>query len=394
MAISQEKSIGIIALVGLSSYINGALFGWRLDIPMLLLSISSISLIALRSAKFFNDTRLTTSIIILVLSYALSTIASEHPSRSVDMGYILLPSILLYILISNGLGAEHVLYVLIILAIDGTIMSSSYILLSFLQPHHLIDTSIPRGATIIMVPNDILFSVLLLPLWISILALKKNILLSLLAIFSAITCLAASLALRSRISLLIIAIESIFCMALFSNKTMHCFSLILLFGVLCPLYFIIAASGKHGLLADPRIVLWLAGLQSTLDAPILGHGPRSFLYIYDDYVRSGWIPSFVVFDQRGMPWAHNIYIETLAETGVIGFGALCYLIYRLFNSLHATALLPHSKPIKLCCYGVFISLMAFCISGFFELSLIREWVNIYLFCLSGTINLLEKTRET
>jgi len=71
-----------------------------------------------------------------------------------------------------------------------------------------------------------------------------------------------------------------------------------------------------------RIVLWGIAWDFFTGSPMLGVGWGNFSALYGSYVAGiSWIPA-------GVFAAHSIYLQLLAETGLIGFGAFSLLIFR------------------------------------------------------------------
>src|SRR5581483_8777938 len=66
------------------------------------------------------------------------------------------------------------------------------------------------------------------------------------------------------------------------------------------------------------LVHWQAGWYMFLDHPILGVGAGNYAAAYPDYFLPGWP------DPLGH--AHNYYLNTAAEMGVIGLAALLFLL--------------------------------------------------------------------
>jgi O-antigen ligase len=137
-----------------------------------------------------------------------------------------------------------------------------------------------------------------------------------------------------------------------------------------------------------RVHVWLAALQMFLDAPLLGHGPRSFGVLFLDYFGDlplpGWLPS----DPRFSPWAHNLWLETLAEQGVVGFGALVLLVALAARTAFGLARARDAETRRLG-LGAAVALLAFCVEGLYELSFIRLWVVVVFFSLLGAIAALD-----
>ena len=82
-----------------------------------------------------------------------------------------------------------------------------------------------------------------------------------------------------------------------------------------------------------RLPIWSAAASIVADHPINGIGPRGFRYQYQDYV-----PADDVWLARGGAalHAHQLILELLTETGVIGLAAWLlawWLLYRYWQSL-------------------------------------------------------------
>jgi O-antigen ligase len=71
-----------------------------------------------------------------------------------------------------------------------------------------------------------------------------------------------------------------------------------------------------------RLVLWGIAWDFFRHSPVLGVGWGNFVVLYGSYVSDiSWIP-------EGQFEVHNIYLQLLAETGLVGFGAFSLLIFR------------------------------------------------------------------
>jgi O-antigen ligase len=115
-----------------------------------------------------------------------------------------------------------------------------------------------------------------------------------------------------------------------------------------------------------------------LDAPFVGHGPRTFVLSYQAYLEP-------TDDNRLTPWAHNLYLELLAEQGVIGLLALIGILFTIFSAIWRVLCILNldrtNERIFATC--VFASLMSYCVAGIFEISLIRQWAVMVLFLLAA-----------
>jgi O-antigen ligase len=59
-----------------------------------------------------------------------------------------------------------------------------------------------------------------------------------------------------------------------------------------------------------RMALWQAGWEMAIDHPLVGIGPANYEAVYDRYSLWGWA--------EGLPHAHNYYLNTFAELGIVG----------------------------------------------------------------------------
>ncbi len=74
-----------------------------------------------------------------------------------------------------------------------------------------------------------------------------------------------------------------------------------------------------------RMTLWQAALRISADRPLIGIGPDNFRLAYGPYV------GLARWDTR--VHANNLYLETLAGTGVVGLAALVWLIVAAGRSI-------------------------------------------------------------
>jgi O-antigen ligase len=103
----------------------------------------------------------------------------------------------------------------------------------------------------------------------------------------------------------------------------------------------------------------LAALHMFLDYPYLGVGPGNYPVLYTKYSET------VGLDPRNEARPpHNLYLEALAETGVVGTLLLLALIGRaLRGAWRARSALPGRDG--LLCEGVFVALVGYMINGLF-----------------------------
>jgi len=103
---------------------------------------------------------------------------------------------------------------------------------------------------------------------------------------------------------------------------------------------------------------WLVALRMLGEAPLLGKGPHTFADFYLRYTETP-LAFGVKPEVSFIPWAHSIYLEQLAERGIVGLVAfLAPLVFVWKYGTHHT---------RAC-------LVAFLAMGVFDLTLLKPWV--------------------
>ena len=76
-----------------------------------------------------------------------------------------------------------------------------------------------------------------------------------------------------------------------------------------------------------RFLMWKAAFTLFLSHPVFGVGTGDYQTALAGLVSAGVLPSFV----RKFNQPHNMYLFTLATSGLIGFSALLFIFYRIFH---------------------------------------------------------------
>jgi O-antigen ligase len=117
------------------------------------------------------------------------------------------------------------------------------------------------------------------------------------------------------------------------------------------------------------------------DAPLMGHGAHTYALLYQSY--SDTVPTLP------SRWAHNLYLEVLAEQGLLGLTALGSLLFsggRLALRLRRVS----QREVRVYGVGALSALVGLCIAGFYEVSLLRLWVTVALFSVLGVVSFLSR----
>jgi len=149
----------------------------------------------------------------------------------------------------------------------------------------------------------------------------------------------------------------------YKNKTNHIkvYKVIypLMFLTIFILFFAYNYMGRIFLLANlnitasdlDRIGMWYAALILFLESPIIGIGINNYIKYYTQHH-----PFFEILNLKTLPVAHNLYLNTLAEMGIIGFLTLVYSMIMIFKILYKNVSRESgmSKDIALSLIGFFI----------------------------------------
>ena len=84
-----------------------------------------------------------------------------------------------------------------------------------------------------------------------------------------------------------------------------------------------------------------------------------------------------------MPWVHNLYLEVLAEQGIVGLVALVGLLATALRLIRTAARTSLSADGRLLGTGIHAALLAICVTAFVELTFVREWVAVVTLSLLG-----------
>lgn len=369
-------------MVGISACLGGILcLAFPLHPKYFLVSIGLGAIFLAGFAPITTGTaRRTAAVVIFIFLCvtALSVSLSASPLRSAKVAVTILPGILLAYLIATQFASRHI-HALVYVLTALPAIAGSYLLWVALShrassPEHWLSLA---GYHHLSVPNDLLFLVLLAPFPCALLFSNRQTD-RVFALFSILLVGACIILYKSRSGMVLL-----FC-ALAAASLRHRHSLSSIGSVLALFVVIDAWIGFamiHKFMAittlTTRIPLWMAAWEMFLDAPWLGLGPGAFAVSSDGYLANVTVPSWVLFDQRHIPWAHNLYLELLAERGLLGFIlfiTLFAVVIRQVNHTIRGRVVP-ADALLASRDALYLILLA----GFIELSLLRLW---FVVCLS------------
>jgi hypothetical protein len=140
-----------------------------------------------------------------------------------------------------------------------------------------------------------------------------------------------------------------------------------------------------------RYVLDVALWHVFLDHPILGVGPGQFAKHYS----SDYVNRVGVIEQRKNYLAHNLYLETLAEGGLIGAACFLSIIVAIMYGLwQARSRLKQSRPeLAFAASAFFLSLSGHAISSLFAHLAYQRYFWLLLAFSSATIRIAYRSSE-
>jgi O-antigen ligase len=265
---------------------------------------------------------------------------------------------------------------------------------------------------VLRVPNDVTLLAVISPLTLALLIETKIRYLRMLAVCALLTGVAVILMIRSRGALLTMIVGLCTFAALYRTETYRAIKRRILGAMACVL---VAAFGIDMILgghflhrftatdidnrisSDGRFGLWWEAWKMFLDAPLLGHGPRSFgskfIEYFDKFPPPFYLQHRLHMYRTFVPWPHNLYLELLAERGLIGFGLFICTMVIAFKKAWRMSVNEQRVP-QLLAAGLFSALAAFAVAGLWELSLIRTWVVTLWLLFLGTIEVLERMNKS
>jgi O-antigen ligase len=123
--------------------------------------------------------------------------------------------------------------------------------------------------------------------------------------------------------------------------------------------------------AQSRLVRWVSAVNVILDHPFLGVGYNNYAFVYGRY-------SILEGIQRLYGSPHNMYIDVITGTGILGFVVFMTLITRLWRQMVANMKAAFERDLKLLSRGIFTAFLFFLGSGLFDSFLFKPHHSSYL----------------
>jgi O-antigen ligase len=323
-----------------------------------------------------------------VLALLLSTAFSENIAKRLLLSTAFVPAILLYFLIRHCRGNPDLVVVLLSLLAQIIYLSALAALAAYtasidnLTPAEVIEQI---QSIILIVPNDVVLFALTLPLFLSLKDISKNHAITTVVVIALALVAVAVISLQSRLAVLTAGLVILCYYFLRQRRISVIFALgFLALVVLVDAAFDFALTRKVLAFSDSRIPLWYAAWGMFAEQPLTGFGAHTFGDFYQSYFVSDGFAQNIIVDNRHTPWPHNLYLELLAEYGLLGFSGFIALVVVVARQL-LTKVLQHDDHWHAIYCALMATMAGFLFAAFFELTLLRLWVVTFMFLLLSLI---------
>ena len=397
------------AVIGTSLYVCSLWFPIEKDLPLIILALFALLATMLNEPRGPADTNhgaqvrnrearrtpLLLPVILFLLSVGLSTLVSVDQMRSLKLSASLLPAGLLFLLVTEHFHAVAYIRVLLasfsVLALEIA-MALLWVVLGNTGESPSVWIA-GLSSPILAVPNDSTILAVIGPFSLALLYCVRHNVVRVLACASFLLSVVVICLLESRTAMLTFLVSGIVMVGLIRPRLTVAAGITLVM-----LAFVTDALLGFPLLSkfthkpELRVWLWLAAWEMFLNAPFLGNGPHTYAVLFPSYVYDlelpRWLPLSKAISPWPLnvisPWPHNLYLEVLAEQGVIG---LAVFVSLLAGAARLGFSFRRSEEHEIHVYGAAATaaLLGFCFAGIIELTLINLWVIIVLAALLGVI---------
>jgi len=385
------RLIPIIGFLGVFVYILSMSMPAWLNVALIFASLSGITVAVLGDCNRFSlKLPLVLPVVIFILLGFLSILMSIDLKTSLAPTLTLIPAILIYFLIVELFNINHVKWLYLTFSIVAIIISIILLIVFFKSTGHSRFGWIAEAKhPLLVVPNDLIVLSLIAPLSFSLLYQKPISIMGILAFISLLLSLSVVVLFQSRGAVLTL-LFSVGCAAiLLWPKRLKALAILIVLAIVLISIVILIDYTQNFILYKRvtndslgRIRLWLLAWAMFLDAPLLGHGIHTFGLLFKTYCQT-----LNIHPNPPAPWAHNLYLDTLAGQGIVG---LASLVTVLLNSLWRSwqTRKAKSKDVGILSMGALAAMLGFCFAAIFEISFIRYWSVTIFFSLLGIITVL------
>jgi len=394
----QRPLTSVLAPLSVCVYLMCFALPLSRDVSLLLLGAFGGLAVLLREPSIpATSPRVQLPLFVFLLATALSVIGSDDLSRSIELSAPFLPGLFLLYLVADGfpqrLSIRWLYFTFCVLTLGFGI---GLLWMAWQDPEAGPQRWVDQFASpIFVVPNDVTFLALTTPLAFTLIRRMGFAFVDSIAAGSVLVSVAVAAVFQSAVALLTVLVSLSLAAAFIRPRLVLWLGSAILAAALLVdglLGFPMLAKFAHIQDFNGRLALWVSAWRAFLDAPWLGHGPHTFVRFYASYMADPGLPDWLSVDARIVPWAHNLFLDALAEQGVLGLASLLSLLATgLWLGLR-TQMVANGATQRLAA-GAFAALSGFCAASLFEITLLRVWVVIMLFVLLGIVARLSFLEE-
>ena len=317
-----------------------------------------------------NQFQAMVPMLFFLLSVLISIFFSETVKNSLYLSAPFLVALVMLYSIVALFPRNDIINLSILLSFSALLLALISLLYSFILPTDNPSEWIKHvNSPILISPNDLSFLSVLTPFSVALLFLSKRFTIRyFIALVSIVACCIVVVYFKSRGATLSM-LAGIIAVAILHHNALR-ISIISIILIMC-----IDALNSFSLLHrlevtfdDPsfqvRTDLWRIAWGMFSTSPLIGHGMHTFM----------------IYQAVNIPWAHNLYIEVMAQQGLVGFAPL--LLTLITMTVFSWKISSNNKD-NVLASSVFGASIAFAISAMVELSFLRMWVVIVFFLLVG-----------
>ena len=131
---------------------------------------------------------------------------------------------------------------------------------------------------------------------------------------------------------------------------------------------------------DGRVGLWIVAWQMFVEAPFFGKGVHVFQDFYPSYLSKVSLPRGYRPEVGYIPWAHIIYLELLAERGLLGLATFATLVVAAAKRVWLCLTPGPIASRRLYAAALASSGATILVMALFDLTFLKDWVCL-IFCL-------------
>ncbi len=389
---NRKQSWGLIGI---------SLYFFSLGLPlaefyskMLICVLAAIAVFMSNEINMGRGKPVLTMMIMFVFLTGLSTLGSVDYSRSLIINLSFFPAAVVFFVIVEQFDLRQVTFLFFVLTSMTLTLNSFLAVITWNNfPGDPTYWMSAVSFTYLSTPNDLILVALVAPLTIALIYMSPLWPIHFFSFISLVFSFSIIILLRSNAALVVMLVEVILLCFFLRQKYIF-------IGLLILLLLVIIGDGLQGfLLLDKftnlsvwgnRVPLWLAAYDMFLDAPIIGHGPGSFSILSKDYIGDLSMLEWMVQDPRHAPWVHNLYLELLAERGILGLVSMIAIVGVVGRELLLMSLADNK--VRIYATALLASLCGIILAGMFELSILRHWV-LVLFVAICAITLVLARQE-